>query len=219
MSEALEHTEQRECESWVHRYPNTNEAEDDVMSAISGGIKGKIPKKVDLQGFIKTCVADAIANARRHGGHRKENGKTVFSNDGRRKEPDPEAFFYVAFFANNESICIEVGDDGDGFNWKDLPDPTTSENVRKTSGRGLFMIRRIADFVYWNEKGNRICMVWYLNGSPSKQMVTPEEKKWLLDGIQPAKGEISIPAPGDARVSLSSLLNTFFASRSQQKSQ
>ena len=49
-----------------------------------------------------------------------------------------------------------------GFDYTSLPDPTGSENIFNTSGRGILLIRCYMDEVTWNEAGNEISMLKYL---------------------------------------------------------
>ncbi len=58
----------------------------------------------------------------------------------------------------DRSIVIAVQDEGLGFDYKNLPDPTEEKNVSKTGGRGLFIIRNVMDKVEFNSRGNRITM-------------------------------------------------------------
>ena len=54
-------------------------------------------------------------------------------------------------------------DVGRPVSWSQLilgrPDPTSPDNVDKTNGRGLFLIRTFMDEVRFNESGNEITMV------------------------------------------------------------
>jgi len=43
-----------------------------------------------------------------------------------------------------------VHDQGSGFNPNEVPDPTTDENILKTSGRGIFFMRNFMDEVEWS---------------------------------------------------------------------
>ena len=54
-------------------------------------------------------------------------------------------------------FCIE--DEGPGFNPNSIPDPTCTENILKTSGRGLLLIRTFMDEVEHNLRGNEIIMI------------------------------------------------------------
>jgi len=48
-----------------------------------------------------------------------------------------------------DAIEISVHDQGQGFNPKEVPDPTKEENILKTSGRGIFFMRSFMDEVDW----------------------------------------------------------------------
>ncbi len=49
-----------------------------------------------------------------------------------------------------EGFEISVHDQGSGFNPNEVPDPTTDENILKTSGRGIFFMRNFMDEVDWS---------------------------------------------------------------------
>lgn len=52
-----------------------------------------------------------------------------------------------------------IEDEGEGFDVSAIPDPTDSENLFKSSGRGVMFMYNIMDEVAYNAKGNRITMV------------------------------------------------------------
>jgi len=95
---------------------------------------------------LRVCVSEAIANAMLYG-NRQDPGKRVRIH---------------ARFAPHQ-ITIRVTDEGRGFDPSRLPDPTTPANIRRSRGRGIFLIRQLMDGVQFNEKGNSIEMV-LLNG-------------------------------------------------------
>lgn len=49
-------------------------------------------------------------------------------------------------------------DEGEGFNPADIPDPTSPENIEEISGRGVFLMTRLADSILFNETGNSVTM-------------------------------------------------------------
>jgi CheY-like chemotaxis protein len=57
-----------------------------------------------------------------------------------------------------EAIFV-IRDEGPGFNPADLPDPTDPENILRSSGRGLLLIRTFMDEVRHNASGNEITMI------------------------------------------------------------
>ncbi|ETR73402.1 MAG: hypothetical protein OMM_00979 [Candidatus Magnetoglobus multicellularis str. Araruama] len=61
-------------------------------------------------------------------------------------------------FAND--IHLEVIDQGSGFDYSNLPDPTEGDNILKASGRGIFMTRYAANEVFWKDDGRHIVSVF-----------------------------------------------------------
>lgn len=57
-----------------------------------------------------------------------------------------------------EAVRIRVTDEGDGFDPGCIPDPLRPDDLDRTCGRGLFLIRKLADVVEFNPQGNSICM-------------------------------------------------------------
>lgn len=58
-----------------------------------------------------------------------------------------------------ELATFVVADEGSGFDWRDLPDPTDPRNLLKVSGRGVMLMRTFMDEVVFNEVGNQVTMV------------------------------------------------------------
>jgi len=81
---------------------------------------------------IDMAVREAVTNAVLHG-NRQDEEKVVDIN----LKSSPEA------------VEISVHDQGPGFNPEEVPDPTTQENILKTSGRGIFFMRTFMDEVDW----------------------------------------------------------------------
>lgn len=57
------------------------------------------------------------------------------------------------------AVHLEVTDEGGGFDYRFLPDPTLPEARMLSSGRGLFLIRNLVNEVRFNATGNSICMI------------------------------------------------------------
>lgn len=92
-------------------------------------------------GKILVCTMEAVNNAIMHG-NKADKGKMV------RIEITP----------NKEGLIISIEDQGSGFKPDEVPDPTTAENVEKLSGRGIFLMSRLADGIEFNDRGNRVTM-------------------------------------------------------------
>lgn len=57
---------------------------------------------------------------------------------------------------SDHAICFTVRDEGKGFDYNSLPDPTQPENIFNASGRGVLLIQCYMDEVSWNEAGNEV---------------------------------------------------------------
>lgn len=105
-----------------------------------------ILKEMDRRGFgeksikqFKLCIYEMITNALLHGNRGDPSKRVVI-------------FYKVTLFA----ATISVMDEGQGFNYNDIPNPLLPENRIKDHGRGLYLIRHYLDEVTFNERGNRI---------------------------------------------------------------
>lgn len=68
----------------------------------------------------------------------------------------------ITCWAEGDKLNIEVEDEGGGFDYRTLSDPTTNDNLTKGSGRGVYLIHNLMDEVVHNGIGNKIKMVKYL---------------------------------------------------------
>ena len=55
---------------------------------------------------------------------------------------------------DSQTITFTVFDEGTGFDFNDLPDPTSPENLEKPQGRGIFLMNHLADEVNFIDNGN-----------------------------------------------------------------
>lgn len=65
-------------------------------------------------------------------------------------------------YAENQ-LYIEVEDEGEGFPFDRVQDPTCIENLKKECGRGIFLIRHFADEVNYSEGGRKVLMRYRLS--------------------------------------------------------
>ena len=77
---------------------------------------------------IGMAVREGMVNAVVHGNRYNSHKKVRFS---------------VA--ANSEHFTVKIADEGEGFDFDSIPDPLAPENLMKTSGRGIFLIRSLMD--------------------------------------------------------------------------
>ncbi len=104
-------------------------------------ITGIVGVKQDDYGKIMVAALEAVNNAIIHG-NKSDPGKLV----------DVEIDF------KDNDITITVTDEGNGFRPEKIPDPTLPENIEELSGRGVFLMSKLADSIKFNEKGNSVTM-------------------------------------------------------------
>jgi serine/threonine-protein kinase RsbW len=57
----------------------------------------------------------------------------------------PEKLIRLIFEVDSDKFVVRILDQGCGFNLADVPDPLSQENLLKTSGRGIFLMRAFMD--------------------------------------------------------------------------
>jgi serine/threonine-protein kinase RsbW len=100
----------------------------------------------DIYGNIMIAVTEAVNNAIKHG-NQNNSGKNVS----------------LSLALEEGVIKFRVEDEGTGFDYEHLPDPTAPENLEKPGGRGIFLMKHLADEVAFNEKGKVVELSFYMN--------------------------------------------------------
>ncbi|MFN8241978.1 MAG: ATP-binding protein [Bacteroidales bacterium] len=106
-------------------------------------ISGEVKIKKESYGKILVAAMEAVNNAIVHG------NKSDISKNVR-----------VTFILKESEMEIEVEDKGTGFDPSLIPDPTKPENIENISGRGVFLMSRLADKIEFNDKGNIVKMIF-----------------------------------------------------------
>jgi serine phosphatase RsbU (regulator of sigma subunit)/anti-sigma regulatory factor (Ser/Thr protein kinase) len=88
---------------------------------------------------VRLSVDEAVSNAWRHGLSERD-----------------DVPFEVSYLISDDAFQLRVRDPGFGFDHESLPDPTVEENLFKSHGRGVFLIKQVMDEVEFNEAGNEI---------------------------------------------------------------
>lgn len=55
-------------------------------------------------------------------------------------------------------IEFAASDEGDGFDFEHLPDPTAPENIEKATGRGVYLMRQLSDYLKYSNGGATVTM-------------------------------------------------------------
>ena len=80
---------------------------------------------------------------------------------------DPSKSVRVEVTFENGRLEARVTDQGRGFDPSTIPDPTEPENILKSRGRGLFLMRQLLDEVRYNDQGNQVTLVLRLEQGSS----------------------------------------------------
>src|SRR5262245_21940700 len=90
----------------------------------------RVPLEENKSYEILLALAEAVTNAIRHGN--REN---------------PETFVDIRFSSGHGVVTISVEDEGEGFDPSHLPDPTHHEHIFTPNGRGVFLLKSLANTV------------------------------------------------------------------------
>lgn len=95
----------------------------------------------DAYGNVLIAVTEAVNNAIQHGN--KENEALTIN---------------VSVSDNEKNVRFSIKDEGQGFDFDNLPDPTAPENILKENGRGIFLMRNLADKVEFTHEGTEVSL-------------------------------------------------------------
>ena len=81
---------------------------------------------------------------------------------------DPGKKVTLDFEKTGRDLVITIRDQGKGLDLKNIPDPLAPENLMKTSGRGIFLIRSFMDevLIHPSHSGTEIKLIKHVHGSP-----------------------------------------------------
>ncbi|MDR1666694.1 MAG: ATP-binding protein [Bacteroidales bacterium] len=99
----------------------------------------------DVYGNLLVAAMEAANNAITHGNKLDENKCVEFR-----------------FSLDKEKIQLTVKDEGPGFDYKNIPDPTAPENIENMSGRGVFLMSKLSDKIEFGNNGSLVQMTFYL---------------------------------------------------------
>ena len=81
------------------------------------------------------ALREATVNAMKHGNKLNETAPV-----------------HITFRTNSDKLIVDIRDQGKGFEFDKSADPRLPENLEKTSGRGIFLMRNFVDDVEYDHK-------------------------------------------------------------------
>jgi serine/threonine-protein kinase RsbW len=90
----------------------------------------------DVYGNILIATLEAANNAILHGNKLDENKNVT-----------------IAVKLEGKLLSIRIEDEGNGFDYKNVPDPTAPENIENVNGRGIFLMEKLSDKIEFTRNG------------------------------------------------------------------
>lgn len=126
----------------------------------------------EVEGVL-LALTEAMTNAMEHGnlgiGYEQKSAAlkaNIYHHllENRMAEPDLSLRrIAVNYHLSPSEVRISIADEGSGFDWRNVPDPRSPENMMREHGRGLSIMNLFMDEVRYNEAGNEVELVKRLN--------------------------------------------------------
>ena len=109
------------------------------LESLIESIADKYNISEDTFANMMTCLNEALINAIKHG-----------------NKMDADKIVIINAEVDEKRIVWTITDEGTGFDYTHLADPTAPENLENLTGRGVFIIKHLADQYIFNSKGNEV---------------------------------------------------------------
>jgi len=117
-----------------------------IIESFIDNTKEKFSLNDDIYGNIMISVTESVNNAIQHG-NKYNKDKNVF----------------ICLSLQEGLIKFRIEDQGLGFDFNILPDPTAPENLEKPGGRGIFLMKALADEVRFEDEGRTVELSFYID--------------------------------------------------------
>lgn len=97
----------------------------------------------DYYGNMLVALTEAVNNAIRHG-----------------NKLDEKKVVTLAFKHEGDKYRFIISDQGRGFDFNNIPDPTSPENIEKPDGRGIFLMQNLANEVHFTNNGSIVELIF-----------------------------------------------------------
>ena len=100
----------------------------------------------DMYGKVLIACIEAVNNSIVHG-----------------NKSNPEKFVDIGIKNNKKELKILIKDEGKGFDFDHIPDPTAPENIENIHGRGVFLMNHLSDEVNFLDDGAGVELVFNIS--------------------------------------------------------
>jgi serine/threonine-protein kinase RsbW len=105
----------------------------DFVQVVSDHVSHSVGLDEDSAHWVSVAIRESVINAIKHG-NRNDSSKRVFVE-------------FETTMSDVAELSIRVRDEGEGFDPEQIANPLAPENLLKSSGRGIFLIRNFMDDV------------------------------------------------------------------------
>ena len=128
--------------TWTHQatLPSICGAGHQFMADLLGALKQHHWSAKEIFG-VHLAVEEALVNAIRHGNGSDENKEVR-----------------VTCKLRPDHLFLEIVDEGSGFDPTEVPDCTDAQNLHRSNGRGIMLMRKYMSRVEYMDGGHRVVM-------------------------------------------------------------
>lgn len=117
-----------------------------IVESFIDNAKEKFHLDDDIYGNIMIAVTESVNNAIVHG-NKGASDKNVS----------------LLLKVDENTLKFTIKDQGPGFDYNNLPDPTSPENLNKPGGRGIFLMKHLCDEIHFKDQGRSVELFFYLS--------------------------------------------------------
>ncbi len=103
----------------------------------------------DYYGNILIAITEAVNNAIHHG-----------------NKSNPDKSVSVQYNSKGDILFFTIEDEGAGFDFDNLPDPTDPKNIEKPHGRGDFLMKNLCDKIDFFDGGSKVKIEFNVGKKP-----------------------------------------------------
>ena len=116
-----------------------------IIESFIDNAREKYAINEDIYGNIMISVTECVTNAILHGNNLDSNKKVD-----------------LELHLDDNYVRFIIKDEGEGFDYENLIDPTEPENLEKTGGRGIFIMKHLSDEVKFDDSGRKTTLTFYM---------------------------------------------------------
>lgn len=116
-----------------------------IIESFIDNAREKFAINEDIYGNIMISVTECVTNAIVHG-----------------NKLDRDKVVDMELHLDDDQIKFVVMDQGKGFDYDHLADPTAPENLEKSGGRGIYIMKHLCDDIKFEDQGRKTVLTFYL---------------------------------------------------------